>query len=199
MPFDDCFEYHSKVIHVDMAFDNILLLFELFEDKDIEEWEKVFIALQLLIDEIEEVEIEAYEEAFELFKYVMKEFLHIDLEEKDPDGNTQVKTFDFKKDADLIYASFFAVYKMDLFELKGKLHWQKFRALLAHLDDNSPFKQVINYRVMKVPSEKEASKEYIQHVRKMKQRYSLEEGPQDATAIFDSLASTFKPQEKGVR
>jgi hypothetical protein len=193
---EDCFEYRGAIYHVDMSFDNILLLFEMFDDKELEEYEKIFLALQLLINEYAELDIESYEEAYELFKYVLLEFLEIDLESKSEDGEAQVKMCDYQKDAELIYASFFAVYKLDLFELKGKLHWKKFQALLTHLDDNSPFKQVIGYRVMKVPSEKEASKEYRQHVLKMKQLYSLEEGPQDATSLFDSLASTLKAQAK---
>lgn len=198
-PFEDFFEFKEKVFHVDMAFDNILLLFEMFDEKELDEWEKVFIALQMLIEEYGKLELNSYEEAYELFKYVLKDFLDIDLDKKNENGETNVKMYDFTKDAELIYASFFAVYKLDLFELKGKLHWKKFRALLTHLDDNSPFKQVIGYRVMKVPSEKEASKEYIQHVRKMKQLYSLQEGPKDATSVFDSLAHSFKSKSKGVR
>lgn len=199
MPLDeDCFEYREQVYHVDMSFDNVLLLFEMFDDQELYEHEKTFLALQLLINEYEELPLESYEEAFELFKYVLKEFLEIDLDQKSNDGETNIKVYDFKKDAELIYASFFAVYKLDLFEMQGKLHWKKFQALLTHLDDNSPFKQVIGYRVMKVPSEKEVSREYRQHVLKMKNIYSLEE-VKDATSVFDSLASTYKSQTKGVR
>jgi hypothetical protein len=194
--FDDTFKFKEKVCQVDVSFDNILLLFEMFDDEEIEEYEKIFLALQMLVNEYDELEFDSYEEVYELFKYVMLEFLDIDLENRNEDGESRVKMYDFQKDAELIYASFFAVYKLDLFELKGELHWKKFQALLTHLDDNSPFKQVIGYRVMKVPSEKEASKDYISHVRKMKQMYSLEEDPQDATSVFDSLANTFKAQAK---
>jgi Bacteriophage Gp15 protein len=139
--------------------------------------------------------IDSHEEAFELFKYLLREFLDIDLEKKNESG--EVNKYDFVKDAELIYASFFAVYKLDLFELQGKLHWRKFEALLLHLDDNSPFKQIIGYRTMKIPTEKQASKEYIQHVRKMQQLYSLEDGPKDVTYVFDSISSTLKSQAKG--
>ena len=190
--FDDSFELKEKVYHIDMAFDNILLLFELFDDEEIEEFDKVFVALRLLINEYDELELGTFEETYELFKYVLHEFIGIDLDAKTEDGETQVKMYDYQKDAELIYASFFAVYKLDLFEVKGKLHWKKFLALLTHLDDNSPLKQVIGYRVMKVPSEKEASKEYRQHVIKMKQLYSLNDGPKDVTSVFDTLASSFK-------
>ncbi|WP_051428293.1 Gp15 family bacteriophage protein [Bacillus sp. J33] len=200
MSFDeDHFEYKEKVYNVDMAFDNILLFLEMFDDKEVEFVEKIFLGLQLLINEYDELILESFEEAYELFKFVLREFLGFDLDEKNEGGETQIKTHDYSKDAELIYASFFAAYKLDLFDLKGKLHWKKFQALLNNLDDNSPFKQVIGYRIMKVPSEKESSKEYRQHVLKMKQQYSLEDGPRDVTSVFNSLANTFKSQAKGVR
>lgn len=191
---EDYFEFNEKTFHVDMTFDNILLLFEMFDDEELYEHEKVFIALQLLIDEYDDLLISSFEETFELFKYVMKEFLDINLDEK---AENQTKFMDYVKDAELIYASFFAVYKLDLFELRGKLHWRKFQALLTHLDDNSPFKQVIGYRTMKTPSEKESSKEYRQHVIKMKQIYALEN--KNADEVFDALAHTFKGYAKEVK
>ncbi|MBU8773183.1 Gp15 family bacteriophage protein [Cytobacillus oceanisediminis] len=200
MSFDEGqFEYKEKVYTVDMAFDNILLFLEMFDEKELEFVEKIFLGLQLLINEYDELNFESLEEAYEMFKYVLREFLGFDLDEKNEDGETQIKTYDYSKDAELIYASFFAVYKLDLFDLKGQLHWRKFQALLNNLDDNSPFKQVIGYRVMKVPSEKEASRDYISHVRKMKEIYSLEDGPRDVTSVFDSLANSFKTQAKGVK
>lgn len=196
MSFEDQFEFKDKVFHVDMSFDNIILLFSMFDDDEVMQHEKIFVALQLLIYEYDELELESFDELNELFKYVMKEFLEIDLGDKKDQENI-VKVYDFEKDAELIFASFFAVYNLDLFELQGKLHWFKFNALLANLDDNSPFKKVIGYRTMKVPTEKEATKEYIQHVIKMKQTYSLEEnGPKDVTNVFDQLSKVFKAKQK---
>lgn len=198
MPFDeDLFEFKGEIFNVDMAFDNILLLFEMFDDEEIEDHEKVFLTFQMLIFEHEHLKFDTYEEAYELFKYLLREFLYIDLDNQSSDGQSKVKMYDYQKDAELIFASFFAVYNMDLAQQQGKLHWKKFQALLTHLDDNSPFKKVIGYRVMKVPSEKESSKDYRQHVLKMKSLYSLDDGPQDATSVFDSLANSFKHQKGG--
>ncbi|WP_153124683.1 Gp15 family bacteriophage protein [Peribacillus tepidiphilus] len=193
---DDRFEYEGKVFHVEMAFDNILRLFEMFDDDSLLEWEKILWALEILVFEYDELREISFEEQFELFKFLMKEFLEIDL---DKPSEEQKKIMDYKKDAELIYASFFAVYKIDLFEMHGKLHWKKFQALLTHLDDNSPFKQAIGYRTMKVPTAKEASKEYIQHVRKMKQLYALEDEQRNADDVFDTLAQTFKAGAKVVK
>src|SRR5690606_37965837 len=113
--FEDQFEYEGKIFHVDMAFDNILRLFELFDDKSISEWEKVLWGLEILIVEYDELREKSFEEQFELFKFVLREFLDIDLDQP-PEQEQQKKIMDYTKDAELIYASFFAAYKIDLFE-----------------------------------------------------------------------------------
>jgi uncharacterized protein YifE (UPF0438 family) len=196
---DDRFEYEGKVFHVDMSFDNILRLFEMFDDKSIPEWEKILWALEILIIEYDELREKPFEVQFELFKYVMKEFLEIDL---DMPTEKQKKIMDYKKDAELIYASFFAVYKIDLFEMHGKLHWKKFQALLTHLPDDSKFKEVIGYRTMKIPSADKVNKEYRDHVLKMKRLYALEDEQQkqqNIDDVFDSLARIFKAGAKVVK
>lgn len=190
--FDDSFEWNNNTFTVCMNFDNILKLFELFNDKLIHEIEKPIISLEMLINE-ELPEFDSYEEAYELFKFILKEFLDIDLDDAEVQEN-KTKIYDFEKDADIIYASFFAAYKIDLFEMQGNLHWKKFMALLSHLDDESKFKKVIGFRTMDVPSSKHTSKEYVNHIRKMKEIYSLDErDPNEKIEdAFSSVASIFK-------
>ena len=197
--FDDQFEYEDKIFHVDMAFDNILRLFELFDDKSIPEWEKILWGLEILIVEYDELREKPFEEQFELFKFVLREFLDIDLDQPLEQSEPQKKIMDYTKDAELIYASFFAVYKIDLFEMHGKLHWKKFQALLTYLPDNSKFKEVVGYRTMKIPSANKVTKEYRNHVIRMKQLYALEDEGSNIDGVFDALAQTFKVQGKGVK
>lgn len=197
--FDDHFEYEGKTFHVDMAFDNILRLFELFDDKSIPEWEKVLWGLEILIVEYDKLKEKSFEEQFELFKFVLREFLDIDLDQPPEQLEQQKKVMDYTKDAELIYASFFAVYKIDLFEMHGKLHWKKFQALLTHLPDDSKFKEVVGYRTMKIPSANKVTKEYRDHVIRMKQLYALEDEGSNIDDVFDALAQTFKGQAKGVK
>ena len=197
--FDDRFEYEDRVFHVDMAFDNILRLFEMFDDKSIPEWEKVLWGLEILIVEYDELRENPFEEQFELFKFVLREFLDIDLDQPPEQLEQQKKVMDYTKDAELIYASFFAAYKIDLFEMHGKLHWKKFQALLTHLPDDSKFKEVVGYRTMKIPSANKVTKEYRDHVIKMKRIYALEDEESNIDDVFDTLAQTLKGQAKGVK
>lgn len=197
--FDDHFEYEGKIFHVDMAFDNILRLFELFDDKSIPEREKVLWGLEILVVEYDELKEKPFEEQFELFKFVLREFLDIDLDQPPEQLEQQKKVMDYTKDAELIYASFFAAYKIDLFEMHGKLHWKKFQALLTHLPDDSKFKEVVGYRTMKIPSANKVTKEYRDHVIRMKQLYALEDEESNIDGVFDTLAQTFKGQARGVK
>lgn len=168
---DDRFEFEGKIYHVDLSFDNVLRLFEMFEDDLYFEIEKIELALKILIKEYYRIKNKSIFEKIEIYKFIMKEFLDIDTEKEEA---PQKRVMDFKKDAGLIYASFMNAYGIDLFEKQGKLHWYKFSNLLAHLPDKTAFKEVVSYRIMKVPSGKHVDPEYRKHVLKMKRVYSLD-------------------------
>lgn len=201
----DSFEYNDDRLHVDMSYDNILRLFQLFDDEAIRQMDKIIIALEMLVYEFDLIENKGFDELLELYRYIMKEFLDIDLYSKDKDPDQTLdeqdedppikKVMNFNKDATLIYASFLSEYHIDLFEVQGKMHWLQFSALLSNLGDDTAFKQIVSYRTMEIPSTKEASKEYRDHVIKMKKLYSLEDKEERAKkheSLLDSIASTFK-------
>lgn len=182
--FEDSFEFEDDVLNIDMSFDNILRVFELFDDPLFKSYEKVLIVLEMLVIEYERIEDLDFMEQFNLYIFIMKKFLNIDLDkENEGKEEEQKKIMDFEKDAGLIYASFLSEYNIDLFEQHGKLHWNKFSELLSNLGDETAFKQVVGYRVMKVPTVKETSKEHREHVQKMKKLYALE----DAEEIQDNM------------
>ena len=199
--FDDEFEYKGTVIHLNLAFDNVLRVFELLEDDTFYDWEKVDIALEILVDNYEDIEDLPINEKFEMYAYIFKEFLDIDFSEAE--NGIVKKVFDFKKDAGLIYASFLSAYGIDLFEQQGKLHWQKFIQLLTNLGKDTVFKEVVNIRQMKVPPPDKYNREYREYVLKMKRLYRLEDETEiidEKQAVkeidrkWDSLASMFKPK-----
>src|SRR5690625_3036379 len=149
-----------------MSFNNILILFDLLQDKTIDDVTKVKKGLFLLIeDELEEYDIEERAKIFvEIFKNTVG-----DAEKKqlvDLDGNPMPelseddkKAFDLAQDAEYIYASFMHTYQIDLFEQQGKLHWKKFKALLNGLSEDSIFSRVVSIRTAELPSGKGMQKE----------------------------------------
>ena len=182
-PLNTSFEHKGNDYSLCMTFDNVLLLFKMFDDELLSEMEKIGIALDMLIYEFDDIKFESFEEMANLFKYIMLEFLDIDLYEKEKDftqseeedDSPQVKFMDYEKDAEIIYASFMAAYRIDLFEQQGIMDFRKFNALLNHIDDESKFKKVIGYRTAKVPTGKHVDPEQVKHIRRMKRIYSLED------------------------
>ncbi|MED4904126.1 Gp15 family bacteriophage protein [Parageobacillus thermoglucosidasius] len=175
--FDDEFEYNGKVIRLDLAFDNVLRVFELLEDDTFYDWEKIDIALEILVENYDDIKDLPMQEKSELYLYIFREFIdpRDNKKREEEAGGVIKKTFDFKKDAGLIYASFMAAYHIDLFEMQGKLHWQKFLQLLFHLDKNTIFKEVVSIRQAKIPPANKYNKEYREYILKMKRLYSLDE------------------------
>jgi Bacteriophage Gp15 protein len=212
--FEDSFEFEGNTLNLDLSFDNILLLFEMLDDDDLDDFNKILIALQMLIYECEEYLSEVdFEVLRELFKYILKEFLYMDIDKEEEEQNksetldpeeeqeAKIKFMDYKKDAGIIYASFLAEYGIDLFEQQGKLHWLKFKELVTHLSDKSKLKQVISYRTTKVPTGKNVDQEAVKHLKKMKRIYSLENPEVKQTtkarnAAFDAIAEALKSKAK---
>ena len=187
----DTFEFEGEEVAVDLSFDVVLKVLELLASDEFDVSFKIDRTLSLLVPEFEYWGYD-FEVQYELFVYLVETFLAEKLVDDGEDGlddGPSVKTMDFDKDADLIFVSFYHAYGIDLFEMQGKLHWTKFRSLLNHLPGETAFKEVVNYRVMKIPSKNEASDDYIAHVKKMKRRYSLESDEEIQQSNDDKLSA----------
>ena len=186
-PLVDTVVIDEKTYELDMSFNNILILFDLLQDKTIDDVTKVKKGLFLLIeDELEEYDIEERAKIFvEIFKNAVGESKKKQL--VDLDGNPMPdiseddkKAFDLAQDAEYIYASFMHTYGIDLFEQQGKLHWKKFKALLNGLSEDSIFSRVVGIRTAELPTGKGMQKER-ERLRKLKQKFALEEDDKDET------------------
>lgn len=86
----------------------------------------------------------------------------------DEGGGKQL--YSYAHDYDAIYAAFVSAYGIDLFDVP-KLHWWRFRAMLAALPEDSQFMRIIGYRASRI--EPGMSKEQRAHLTKMKRIYAL--------------------------
>ena len=185
----DSFKYGKYRLHVNMAFDNVLYLFEMLQDSDLMDDEKIIIGLDMLLNDYEKVEGASFQEQQALFLYIMKDFVGVDLtEEVEPSK----KIMDFTEDAERIYASFLYDYNIDLFKEKGKMHWKKFNILLSELSEDSPFMRVINIRTMEIPPQNQHNSKERQKIIKAKQHYALEQPEGLKESGFDNAASFLK-------
>ena len=87
--------------------------------------------------------------------------------------NSGVRSFDWEQDAAAIYASFLSAYGIDLFSMRGKLHWTAFIALLQNLPSDSAFGRLVQIRTCEVPKPTEHNQKQIRDLLKAKAAYRL--------------------------
>ena len=174
----------DKEYALDLSFNNVLKLFEMWRDEDVPEFVKPHFGIRILTGET--LEDFTVEEMSEVFNEVFEE--HISLStvednhvEYDLAGNPMKTTasnepkekapYDIRYDGDYIYASFLQAYGIDLFDVQGDLHWKKFNALLSGLPEGTKFMEVIKIRKWK--PQKGDSAEYKEEMRKLQKDYAL--------------------------
>ena len=181
------FSYAGTEYDIDLAFDNVLDVFDVLGDESLRDYEKIEICLALLLGE------QSYDraEAFELWNYIYDNFLMLENDrvvEYDRQGNPlpiqeeNKSTMDYAKDAKYIYASFRQAYGINLVEEQGKLHWHEFQALLNSLPDDTIMQRIIQIRVWE-PRKGETA-EYKQSMRKLQKIYALDD-ESDAGSMED--------------
>ena len=189
---EDVIEYKGRGIWLGLYFDVVLRAFELIQDKSFNPWEKVDILLEMFVENPEALQgLDIYEKDM-LVGIIFDRF--IDNEKDKRSSSNQKPQYDLEKDAEYIYASFLYDYGIDLFEQQGKMHWKKFKALLAGLSEDSKFMKVIGYRTMEIPN-KIPPKER-QRLLELKRAYSLEQTQtvDDIDAKFEALAAMMRPK-----
>lgn len=175
----------DDVYPLNLSFNNILKLFEMWRDDEIPDFAKPHFALRVLTGK--KMSGLTVEQAMAIFEQVFSE--HIELEnakdisvEYDLAGNVMKSsetvsknddkpTYDIRYDGDFIFASFLQAYGIDLFEVQGQLHWKKFNALLAGLPEGTKFVEVIKIR--KYKPQKGDSQDYITEMRRLQKEYAL--------------------------
>lgn len=174
----------DKEFPLNLSFDNVLRLFEMWRDEDVPEFVKPHFGIRILTGET--LEDFTVEEMSGVFNEVFEE--HISLStvednhvEYDLAGNPMKTTasnsgqekapYDIRFDGDYIYASFLQAYGIDLFDVQGKLHWKKFNALLSGLPEGTKFMEVIKIRKWK--PQKGDSAEYKEEMRRLQKDYAL--------------------------
>ncbi|EAC8106240.1 hypothetical protein IA51_15185 [Listeria monocytogenes] len=176
-PLVDTIEFEGKSYKLDLSFDNVLLVFELLED-DLNIIIQIENVLMLLLGE----DFDFYdnlEKSINIYQEVMENIIvknsNVNVK-RDLAGNPmpepeQKKYYSLTEDAEYIYASFLYDYNIDLFDVQGELHWDKFNALLISLSEDSKFKQVVSIRQRK--PDKNMTSEQKRELKEMQEAYAL--------------------------
>ena len=192
---EDVIEYKGREIRLSLFFDRVLRAFELLNDPYFTEAEKVEILLHMLVENYDAVADLDIEEKLLIVNTIFDRFV---AEDAGPGGDEK-PPYDLEKDAEYIYASFLYDYGIDLFEQQGRLHWKKFKALLAGLSDESIFKRVVAIRTTPLPPPNKYNQEERRRLMELKQAFSLDraETVEEIDRKFDELALMMKSWAKG--
>jgi len=136
---------------VDLSFDNVLRWYTLLDDDAVEDAQKVYLAFNAFIGEGTDATAEQIIAVVsEISKRIQQTVYGGQDDEPSVDLNgdpiSQEHFFSYEKDADAIYSSFMADYHIDLIDEQGKLRWEKFKALLDGLSDQTLFRRIIAIR-----------------------------------------------------
>lgn len=169
---------------LNLSFDNVLRLFEMWRDEDVPEFVKPHFGIRILTGET--LEDFTVEEMSEVFNEVFEEHISLSTVEDDhveydlagnpmkttaSNGKQEQAPYDIRYDGDYIYASFLQAYGIDLFDVQGELHWRKFNALLSGLPEGTKLMEVIKIRKWK--PQKGDSAEYKEEMRRLQKDYAL--------------------------
>lgn len=165
-------EFNDCIYPLDLAFDNVLDVFEILNDKSLEKFEMIDSACELLIGENDlsvSEQAEIFSKVWERYISSTDEFIETDIL-GNPMPIKQDRYIDFELDAKFIYASFFAL-GINLFEQQGKLSWIEFQALFDALPDDSIMSKIIRIRQWE-PTNGE-SPERVSEMRRLQKKYAL--------------------------
>ena len=175
-PLVTSFKFEDNEYEIDLAFDNVMDVFDVLADESLRDLEKIEISLELLLDKPWQGG-----DMLGVWNYIYENFIHIEnkqIIEYDLKGNPlpvqkeEKKSVDIDKDSEYIFASFKQAYNINLFKEQGKLHWHEFQALLNGLPSNTVMQRIIQIRLWK-PS-KGDSNEYKQSMRELQNVYTLD-------------------------
>ena len=152
-------EYLGKEYRLYASFDRVLEALAFLKRKDFSDTEKEEYITFLLFGDGVEPSAGLIGSAFSLLC--------------PPSKSSGVRTFDWEQDAAVIYASFLSAYGIDLFAMRGKLHWTAFIALLQNLPADSAFGRLIQIRTCEVPKPTKHNQKQIRDLLKAKAAYRL--------------------------
>lgn len=184
---DDKLILNEKEYQLFLSFDNVLRVFDMWSDDEVNTLIKPKLALCMLTqtsdfkDMKTDAAMDLYEQVFEEHIKIVKPSDQVD--RYDIEGNILPKkpkntvdddeepVMSIKYDGEFIFSSFMQAYQIDLIEQQGKLHWQKFNALLSGLPDGTKMIEVMKIRSWK-PSKGESQKEKSK-MRELQEEYAL--------------------------
>nr|DAO15741.1 MAG TPA: hypothetical protein [Caudoviricetes sp.] len=138
--------YQGREYPIDLSYDNVLRFYQLLDDADFDEGEKIIAAFHIFFDEEFPDDPDFLMNVFQLLGEYVSDSPYGGDTASSQDDQAPIRYFSFQQDAPAIYASFMEQYGIDLIEEQGRLHWDKFKALLDGLGPDTQFRRIVAIR-----------------------------------------------------
>lgn len=155
---------------VNVSFDRILLVQQLYEEEQLNELDKLEQALKMLVVNNRKLRKLSIRQKSELLTEIYESCVNLP---RRPDIRKSPPVFDFKYDGEYIYASFLLDYGIDLIDVQGKLSWKKFIALFQGLSEKSKIREVMRIRSTEIPRYDGHNQKQIKEIQDLKSYYAL--------------------------
>lgn len=148
-------EHNDAIYPLNLAFNNVLSVFEVLEDEEITPIQSLETSLYLLIGEDLELSMQ---NKVALLKKIFANYIgqQTTFIEKDLEGNPmpvrkEAPVYSFSYDGGYIYAAFMQAYGVNLIEAQNTMSWSEFKSLFAGLPEETAFRRIVNIRSRELP------------------------------------------------
>lgn len=180
----------GKKYRLNLSYDVVLTCLDIQQDQAVPDYLKIPFMAEKLIRHGTKLPIELQAK---IVAAVFKDCIYCTARKGKP---SQTKTFDFKCDTDLIYASFCQAYGIDLIKKQGRLHWWKFYSLFAGLPKDTIMREVMSIRAREIPQPTKYNHAEIMALQEAKQYWALPGAALNAQSYQDGLQSLWTTLER---
>ena len=190
------YEIHTPrgKVKVNPAFDTVLEIQKLYQEKEITDLEKVNQALHMLVENEKVLNLLTILEKKKLLEVITQK--HISIKKRHQPKANGAPVLDFEEDGDYIFASFMQDYQIDLIKEQGRLPWKKFMYLFNGLSEQTKIRQVMRIRSTDIPHYNGKNGKQIQEIQDLKSYYALPVKGNGGKNGLDLLFSTLDGMTK---
>lgn len=139
------FDYQGRSYELDLSFDTVLRWYEMMEDDSLEPLDKAELGFEMFFKACA-LDPSLLMESMEDIAGYIQQRPYGNGDSNEDSSVEPTKFYSFTQDAEAIYDSFLDQYRVDLIDQQGKLHWDKFRAMLDGLNGDTYFKRILDIR-----------------------------------------------------
>ena len=177
----DCVYVNNRKYKVRPTMGRVLTAFEIIENQELEDAEKIDLCLKLLLKHKFTMLFLPPKTRISILQKILNDIIKTGKARKQGP-----KAMDFVQDSEYIYGAFWQTYNIDLNEYRDKLHWWSFKSLLSSLPEDTRLMQIVSIRTRPIPKPTKYNTEDRLRLARLKQEYGLKKTEEERQADWQS-------------